>query len=150
MLQTNTIKLSQQEFLGSFEKVPRAAVSLAIINEKNEILLTKRREDPFKDFWHLPGSFISKNESIKNCIQRVLIEELDFKNDINFELIFLSENIDKDPRGHVLDLIYKIMVNSDALFMSVGRTKELKYFDKIPTDVGFNHADVLKKLGFYI
>ncbi len=143
-------KLSYKEFVDSFKKVPRAAISLAIIDAKSKILLTRRKEDPFKDFWHLPGSFIIKNESIENCIKRVLIEELGFDNYFSFELLFISENIVKDPRGHVLDFIYKVKINSDAQITPVGRTKELAYFDKIPVDVGFNHLDVLKKLGYRI
>lgn len=143
-------KLSYKEFLDSFKKVPRAAISMVMIDEENRILLTKRKEDPFKDFWHLPGSFVIKNESIKNCIKRVLREELGFNNNFSFELLFISEDIDKDPRGHVLDFIYEIKIDSDAQIAPVGRTKELMYFDKIPANIGFNHPDVLKRLGYQI
>ncbi|MDP2628881.1 MAG: NUDIX domain-containing protein [Nanoarchaeota archaeon] len=141
-------KLSPEEFIESFKKVPRTAVSMAIINEKNGILLTKRKEDPFKDFWHLPGSFIIKQESIDNCIKRILEEELGFKNNFSSELAFISEDLVLDPRGHAIDLIYKVKINSDASLIPIGRTKELEYFDKIPENVGFNHTDVLKKLGY--
>ncbi|MBI2613992.1 MAG: NUDIX hydrolase [Candidatus Levybacteria bacterium] len=141
-------KLPYKEFIDSFKKVPRAAVSIAIINSENQILLTKRKEDPFRNFWHLPGSFIIRNESIENCIERVLEEELGFKNNFSSELLFLSEDIDKDPRGHVLDLIYKIEVDLSEPLLPTGRTKELEYFEKIPANVGFNHAGVLKKLGY--
>ncbi|MDO8583377.1 MAG: NUDIX domain-containing protein [bacterium] len=142
-------KLSYEEFIESFKNVPRAAISIAIFNEK-EILLTKRREDPFKDFWHLPGSYIIKNESIQECVKRVLREELGFEGDFSSKLLFLSEDLDKDPRGHTLDLIYEVKIGADAAINPVGRTKELGYFGKIPANVGFNHPDVLKRLGFQI
>ncbi len=141
-------KLSPEEFMESFKKVPRTAISIVIINEKNEILLTKRKENPFKDAWHLPGSFIIKNESIESCTKRILEEELSFKNNFSSELLFISQDLDKDPRGHVIDLIYKVVIDSDLPLVPIGRTKELEYFDKIPANVGFNHADVLKKLGY--
>lgn len=141
-------KLPYKEFLESFRKVPRAAVSIEIVNRRKQILLTKRKENPFKDFWHLPGSFIFRKESIKECIKRILKEELGYKNNFSFEQFFISEDIDRDPRGHVLDLIYKVKINSSVPLTLTPRTKEFKYFDKLPSDIGFNHADVLKKLGF--
>lgn len=143
-------KLSYKEFLESFKKVPRVAVSIVVFNQKNEILLTKRKEDPLKDFWHLPGSFIIKNESIRKCIERILEEELGFNGNLSFEFTFVYEDLDKDPRGHVIELIYKVKVDDESILNPVGRTKELEFFKKIPSKMGFGHEDVLKKLGYGI
>jgi len=150
MSQIKINKLSSEDFLESFKKVPRAAVSIAIYNDKSLIMLTKRNEDPFKGNWHLPGSFIIKSESIDECIERVLEEELGFGGKFSSELLFISEDIDKDPRGHAIDLIYKVKVDDLSKLKPVGRTADLQYFDKIDVVVGFNHSDVLKKLGFVL
>ncbi len=142
-----TYKLSKEEFLETFRKVPRVGISL-LITKENQVLLTKRKEDPLKDFWHLPGSFIFKNEAVKECIRRVLKEELGFTNNVTYELEFLSEDLDEDPRGHVINLIYKVKISEDSVLKAVGRTKEFEYFEKIPDKIGFGHGDVLRKLGF--
>lgn len=57
-------KLPLKTFLKTFKLAPRAAVSLLIKNNQGQILLTKRLKPPFANYWHLPGSFIIKNETI--------------------------------------------------------------------------------------
>lgn len=140
-------KLSKKEFLETFKKVPRIAISITVINGQGKMLLTKRKEDPLRDYWHLPGSYILKNESIRNCIKRIMEEELGFKENFSSEFAFVSEDLDKDPRGHLVELIYKIKIADESMLKAVGRTKDLNFFSKIPPRVGFNHVEVLTRLG---
>lgn len=141
-------KLSYKTFLKTFKFAPRVAVSLLIEDSNKNILLTKRSKYPFKNYWHLPGSFIIKGELIKACILRILKEELGIDKVHKFDFILINENADLDPRGHVIDLIYRICVNDYSGFKSVGDTRELKFFKKLPEKIAFNHKEVLNKLGF--
>lgn len=142
-------RISYEEFIKSFENAPRPAISLLIENEKGEVLLTKREQKPFANHWHLPGSFIDKGESIHECIIRIGSDELNVELDpTKAKLLTVSEDIDKDPRGHVVEPIYKFVVNNDFLPEAVGYTKEVAFFTTLPENIGFNHADVLKSLGY--
>jgi ADP-ribose pyrophosphatase YjhB (NUDIX family) len=47
-----------------------------IENEKKEILLVKRKFDPFKGMWDLPGGFVRSGESFADSISREIREEL--------------------------------------------------------------------------
>lgn len=141
-------KLPYEIFMQTFKYVPRVAISLFILNDKEEVLLTKRAKDPYKDYWHLPGSFILKSESLDSCIKRIFKDELGAEKLSNDTVcVFVSEDIDKDPRGHVIDLIYKVKP-AGAVFRPVNYTKEIKYFKKLPDNIGFNHKEVLEKLGY--
>ena len=61
-----TKKLSFREFINSFKLIPRLAVDLIVENKKGEILLSKREMEPYLGYWHIPGSFLLKNESLIN------------------------------------------------------------------------------------
>lgn len=144
----NPTKLPIEEFLETFEKVPRFAISLIIIDRKGRVLLTRRSIDPERGKWHLPGSFLLKNESLEECQKRILRTELGVDDDSEFTLVTNSEDLYKDPRGHVIDAIYKLEVNELFVPKPTDETSEIKFFDKIPQDLGFNHKELLTTLGF--
>ncbi len=45
-------------------------------NTKGEILLVKRKVDPKKGYWDLPGGFVDLNENVEESVRRELKEEL--------------------------------------------------------------------------
>ena len=53
-------------------------VNAAILeNEKGKILLVKRKADPKKGYWDLPGGFVDFNENAEESTIREIREELD-------------------------------------------------------------------------
>lgn len=52
------------------------AASVIILNEKNEILLTKRKFEPYKDTWQTPGGFMQPEETYEEAVRREIVEEL--------------------------------------------------------------------------
>lgn len=174
-------KLPYKKFLESFKYAPRLAVNLLVEREVyetsrganengkfrklpiKEFLLTKRKKPPFAGHWHLPGSFVLKGESLMDCVERVAREELGARV-TRAELVEAFDDITGDPRGHVVDLVYRCVVKSDKAskgltlayakvrpyqkFKVVGDTAEIKFFKKLPAKIGFNHKETLKKLGY--
>lgn len=144
----NYKKLSEEEFLKTFEHVPRVGISLLVKDKNGRILLTKRAKPPLEGLWHIPGSFLFKLETINDCLQRVAIDELNLNLFAKPQLLGVFDNIDKDPRGHVVDIVYGATVGDDFLPKPHKDTLEAKFFDKLPSNIGFNHAETLKKLGY--
>ncbi len=56
-------------------------ISIYTIDQgKIKVLLIKNIEEPYKGYWHLPGSFLKSTESLENNITDVVYDELGFTN----------------------------------------------------------------------
>lgn len=58
---------------------PRAAVAVVLINEHNEVLVSKRGIEPRKGTYDLPGGFLEPGESIQEGASREMNEETTIK-----------------------------------------------------------------------
>ena len=55
---------------------PAPTNGVILENNKGEILLVKRKKNPKKGFWDLPGGFVNINETMEDSVHRELFEEL--------------------------------------------------------------------------
>lgn len=141
-------KLAYDLFLKTFKNAPRVAINLIITDKNNRVLLVKRANPPFLDFWHFPGSFLLKGEKLNNCLTCIAKKELRLViNSHKTQLLGVFEDLNKDPRGHVVDILYGYKVDNFD-FKPVEDSKEIQFFDKLPKKIGFNHRETLEKLGF--
>ena len=136
-------KLSLQDFLLSLTLAPRVVIELLVENKHGEILLLRRDIPPFIDTWHLPGGFLLKDELIRDCVNRLLKEELGSSRS-SWEFIKLVEDIDGDPRGHLLH--YFVRVKLDDL----KTTKTANYFKRLPSNTMPHQIPMLLDLGYQI
>lgn len=70
---------------------PSAAVAAFIINEKKEVLVAVRGNEPAKGTWDMPGGFIDDSETAEIAIRREIYEELGLDLD-NGHFIFSEPN----------------------------------------------------------
>ena len=79
------------------------------------ILLVKRDDYPFKDYWCLPGGFLNpKDETLEDCAKRVLKRETDLDN-IYLEQLYTFDGINRDPRMRVVSSTYVALVDRSRL-----------------------------------
>lgn len=86
-------------------KIPSLTVDIFIFNENHEFILIKRRNDPYKDHWALPGGFVDYGETTEVAAVREAKEETS----IDVELIKLFNvysDPDRDPRRHTVSVFY--------------------------------------------
>lgn len=77
---TNSYKLQVCQKCGfEFYNNPKACNSVILINTRNEILLVKRKDEPRKGYWDLPGGFMEINESAEESASREVWEEVGLK-----------------------------------------------------------------------
>lgn len=68
-----------QEYLTVIKNTHLISVDLIIVNEKNEILLGFRNNEPAKNTWFTFGSRVYKNETFDEACERISINEIGTK-----------------------------------------------------------------------
>jgi 8-oxo-dGTP diphosphatase len=108
------------------------------------ILLIKRKYEPFKGEWAIPGGFVLNNESLEQAVERELQEETGVK--INYlEQLYTFGKPQRDPRARVVSVAYFALIRPDT-FKIVASTdaQDVDWFtiDKLPK-LSFDHKEIL-------
>ena len=118
------------------------AVDLVIL-EKDRIYLIKRKNDPFKDFWALPGGFVEHGERVEEAALREAKEETGMDIKIN-KLIGVFSDPRRDPRGHTVSIVY--LAEPYGIPRSGSDAKDIKRFkvSQLP-QLAFDHEKIIKE-----
>lgn len=120
------------------------AVVFGYESETISVLLIKRKYEPFKDAWALPGGFVLNNETLEEAVKRELNEETGVN--INYlEQLYTFGEPSRDPRGRIVSIaffglinpsIFKLFANTDA--------SDAKWFsiNELPK-LAFDHKEIV-------
>jgi 8-oxo-dGTP diphosphatase len=98
---------------------PRAALTVDAVvfgfDEQGElkVLLVRRKLDPFKGKWALPGGFVQVNEPLEDAARRELREEAGLDGIFLEQLYTFGDDVKRDPRERVVSVAYYGLVNLD-------------------------------------
>ncbi|KAA0002406.1 MAG: NUDIX hydrolase [Thermoplasmata archaeon] len=123
-------------------KYPRLTVDGVIIKDK-KILLIKRKNEPFKGKWALPGGFVEYGETVEDAVIREIKEETGLDTKIEKLLGVYSDPV-RDPRGHTISIVYLLSPKKGVLKGS-DDAMEAKFFDieNLPP-LAFDHEKIIK------
>lgn len=76
-----------------------------IICKDSSIVLIKRKKDPYKDSWALPGGFVEYGETVESAILREVKEETGLEIDL-CGIVGVYSDPERDPRGHTVTICY--------------------------------------------
>jgi 8-oxo-dGTP diphosphatase len=102
-----------------------------------ELLLIKRRHDPFKDHWALPGGFVDEHESLEAAAARELKEETGLAR-ARFTQLGAFGDPGRDPRGHTVSVA----------FVALLKSKPKPQASDDAADAAWHRADRLPKMAF--
>tara|TARA_R110000796_G_scaffold252627_1_gene388959 strand:+ start:41673 stop:42362 length:690 start_codon:yes stop_codon:yes gene_type:complete len=110
------------------------------------ILLIKRKYDPYKGAWAIPGGFVLDDESLEAAVARELQEETGVE--INYlEQLYTFGKPDRDPRKRILSVAYFGLVKSKQFEKLKASTDaaDAAWFNykKLPR-LAFDHKEILK------
>jgi 8-oxo-dGTP diphosphatase len=97
---------------------PRPAVTCDVVvftmrADDLAVLLIKRKEEPFKGMWALPGGFVNENESLERAAARELAEETGITG-VRLEQIGAFGDPGRDPRGHTITIAWVTFIVAEA------------------------------------
>ena len=121
------------------------SVVFTILNKELKILLIKRKNEPFKGKFALPGGFVELNENLSDAALRELEEETGVK-DIFIEQLETYGDVKRDPRGRVLSVAYLALIDGEKVKLHATDDAELaKWFSvyNLP-ELAFDHKKIVK------
>ncbi|GAA4907369.1 NUDIX hydrolase [Mucilaginibacter defluvii] len=74
-----------------------------------KILLIERNEEPFKDWYALPGNFVGQNESIDDGAKRILYELTGLRN-MPIKQLHTFGEVNRHPQGRVITVAYFALI----------------------------------------
>ncbi len=109
-----------------------------------KVLLIKRKNEPFKGKWAIPGGFVDMDETVEQCAKRELQEETGLTLN-NLEQFFVASKVDRDPRGRTVSVVFWAILPIDYSLEAADDAADLQWFniEKIP-QMAFDHSDIIK------
>ncbi|EGD71835.1 MAG: Putative NUDIX hydrolase [Candidatus Parvarchaeum acidiphilum ARMAN-4_'5-way FS'] len=122
-------------------KSPSLAVDGVILKD-NQILLIKRKNDPYKDKWAIPGGFVEYGEKTEDAVLREVKEETGLEAKIS-DLVGVYSNPKRDPRKHVVSITY-LLKDISGTEKGGDDAKEAKWWNinELP-ELAFDHKYII-------
>ena len=113
-------------------------------NSSYELLLIQRLNEPFKEYWALPGGFVDENEDLETAAKRELFEETDIKL-FQVKQIKTYGNPNRDPRSHTISVAFFGEIDNLAEAKAKDDAKSVRWFpiDELPV-LAFDHAEIIR------
>lgn len=126
-------------------KIPSLTADIFIFDDDFNFILIKRKNDPFKGYWALPGGFVEYGESVEDAAIREAKEETSIDVELK-DLVNVYSNPDRDPRRHTVTVAFTAKgdftskkADDDASDIDIFSPEEL---DEI--NLAFDHEKIIK------
>ena len=120
-------------------------------DEYHDILLVIRGHNPFAGKLALPGGFVNYGENPEHGCIRELKEETELEGK-DIELLTVRGDPKRDPRRHVVTIVYVVNVDSDAHPKGGDDAKDAKFYDlkdiikNQKDNMSFDHFSIIEEL----
>ncbi len=124
---------------------PSLTTDIFIFDDDLNFILIKRKNEPYKDYWALPGGFVDYGECVEDAAIREVLDETNINVELK-ELVGVYSDPSRDPRGHTVSITYtargnmkKMNAADDACDIGLFKQEDL---EKI--NLAFDHAKIIK------
>ena len=118
-----------------------------VIKTRGGVVLIRRKNEPYRGKWAIPGGFVEYGESVERAAEREAMEETGIRVKLQRLLGVYSEP-GRDPRGHSVSVCF-IARRAGGKMEAATDAAEAKVFRHIPWQkLAFDHAQILKDAGF--
>ncbi|WP_407376910.1 NUDIX domain-containing protein [Methanobrevibacter sp.] len=126
-------------------KIPSVTADIFIFDDDFNFILIKRKNDPYKNHWALPGGFVEYGETVETAAVREAKEETSIDVELK-DLVNVYSKPDRDPRGHTITVAFTAKgdfadkkADSDAKDIGIFSSEKL---DEI--ELAFDHRKIIE------
>jgi len=118
-------------------------VLLKNTSKRLQLLLIKRKKQPFQNAWALPGGFVDEHEGLETAAIRELAEETGI-------IISKAEQLqafgkpNRDPRGHMVSVAFFAYADENAIAIAADDASDAQWFalNDLP-ELAFDHSEII-------
>ena len=114
----------------------------AVIVKNKKILLIKRKQEPYRGQYALPGGFVEYGETVEAALQREVIEETGLVVKIK-SLVDVYSDPDRDPRGHVVSVAFAADIVGGTLTAGSDASDAMLWDIAGLPPLAFDHAQII-------
>jgi 8-oxo-dGTP diphosphatase len=116
-----------------------------ILQRDSNVLMIRRKNDPFKDCLALPGGFVNEGETIEEAMKREALEETSLEVE-PVEILGAYSDPKRDPRKHIVTVVFVgIIVGGNSKPGDDAASIEwVKIADILRQQIAFDHAQILR------
>jgi 8-oxo-dGTP diphosphatase len=124
-------------------KTPLLTTDCVIFDDKARVLLIRRRNEPFKGAFALPGGFVDIGETVDEACRREVLEETGLKVD-ELKLVGVYSDPARDPRGHTVSAAYVTMLSQAQQPRPGSDAATVEWVDNWrQVEIAFDHAKII-------
>jgi 8-oxo-dGTP diphosphatase len=126
----------------TFPATPALTTDCVVFDARGHVLLIRRKNEPYRGCYALPGGFVDVGERVEDACRRELSEETGL-NVGALELIGVYSDPKRDPRGHTCTVAYLARVGRTAATAGDDAAAAEWVADWRAERLAFDHAQIL-------
>lgn len=122
-----------------------------IKNDKLQLLMVERKEEPFTGRLSLPGVAVYEEEALIDAVKRCLKGKIGLDENIYMEQLYtFGDDLKRDPRNRVVSVAYYALISEakvDACIDSLSLDAHFYDIDYLISDkvtLGYDHSNIIK------
>ncbi|HXG78637.1 MAG TPA: NUDIX hydrolase [Methyloceanibacter sp.] len=125
-------------------KTPLLTTDCVIWDARGRILLIRRKNEPFKGAYALPGGFVDVGETVEEACRREVREETGLEVG-SLRLVGVYSDPKRDPRGHTVSVAYMTVLARAPMPQPGSDAQAVEWVgDWRGVDLAFDHNRIVK------
>jgi 8-oxo-dGTP diphosphatase len=122
---------------------PGVTVDCVVFDDRDRVLLIRRRHPPFAGRFSLPGGFVEYGETTEAAARRELAEETGLTAK-ELRLVGVYSDPARDPRGHTISIAYWTAIEHGAPVAGDDAAEAEFRADWRELELAFDHNQIVK------
>ena len=116
-----------------------------ILQRESNVLMIRRKNEPFKNYLALPGGFVNEGETIEEAVKREALEETSLEVE-PIEILGAYSDPKRDPRKHIVTVVFVgiIVGGNSKAGDDAAEVEWIKLVDIQKQQIAFDHAQILR------